>query len=154
MATNGDGQGTPRTLLLDSRSRALLRRTDPYEVREAYVWAARVAAHPMFKDKAIDTNRFVALAPLAALVREETDLPLGKSLKRAGINERHVRRLLSADREGINEQLEKMLRLLKKKADIADLVAVSLYWGDRTVRRIAMDFFGVDQGDSETGAPA
>lgn len=151
MATNDDDKSTLRTLLMDSRARALLRRIDPFEVREAYAWASRVAAHPMFKDKTIDTNRFVALAPLVALVREETDAPLGKSLKRAGINERHVRRLLSADREDINDQLEKMLRLLKKKANIADLVAISIYWGDRTVRRIAMDYFGVDQGDSEVG---
>jgi hypothetical protein len=138
-------------LLLDSRARAMLRRTDPFEVREAYIWATRVAKHPMFSQTPINHSRFVQFAPVAALVREETGISLGKALKRAKINERHVRRLLAADRADVDEQLAKIVRLLGKKANIADLVATSIFWGDRKIRTIAMDYFGSDD-DSETAS--
>lgn len=131
-------------LLLNGRTRAMLRRTDPFEVREAYIWAARVASHPSFKGKQVNQSRFIEFAPVVALVREETGSSLGKSLKRAKISERHVRRLLASDRADVNDQLAKIVRLLGRKANIADLVATSIYWGERTVRRIAMDFFGSD----------
>jgi len=136
-------------LLFDSRARALLRRTDPFEVRQAYAWAAQVAKHPKFIGKQINPSRLIALAPVVALVREETEHALGKSLRLAKVNERHVRRLLSADRADIDDQLAKIVRLLGKKANIVDLVATSIFWGDRTIRTIAMDFFGADDGDAE-----
>lgn len=137
-------------LLLDSRARAMLRRTDPFEVRQAYVWAAQVAKHPNFHGKQISQSRLVALAPVVALVRAETENTLGKSLKIAKVNERHVRRLLAADRADIDDQLAKIVRLLGRKVNIADLVATSVFWGDRTVRTIAMDYFGADDGDAAT----
>jgi hypothetical protein len=34
------------SLLLDNRSRALIRRTDPFEVRGAYEWARKASSHP------------------------------------------------------------------------------------------------------------
>lgn len=137
-------------LLLDGKARALLRRTDPFEVRQAYVWATQVAKYPYFNGKQINPSRLIALAPVVALVREETEHSLGKSLRLAKVNERHVRRLLAADRDEIDEQLAKIVRLLGKKVNIADLVATSIFWGDRTIRTIAMDFFGGDDGDTET----
>jgi hypothetical protein len=74
---------------------------------------------------------------------------LGKALKRAKITERHVRRLLAADREDVDDQLAKVVRLLGKKANIADLVATSIFWGEKTIRNIAMDYFGTDDEASE-----
>ena len=137
-------------LLLDTRARALLRRTDPLEVRQAYVWANQVAKHPKFKGKQINLSRLIALAPVVALVREETGHSLGQSLRLAKISERHVRRLLAADRADIDDQLAKIVRLLGKKASIADLVATSIFWGERTIRTIAMDYFGIDDAVTET----
>ena len=139
-------------LLLDSRSRAMLRRTDPFEVREAYVWAGRVAGHPRFQGKQVSQSRLIEFAPVAALVREETGDTLGTSLRRARVNERHVRRLLASNRADVDEQLAKIVRLVGKKANIAELVATSIFWGDRTVRAIAMDYFGSDEQVGEAGA--
>jgi len=136
------------SLLLDNRSRALIRRTDPFEVRGAYEWARKASSHPRLRD--ITEVRLVAFAPLAALVREEVALPLGKAMKNASINERHVRRLLASTRDDINDQLEKIIRLLKRKADIADVVATSAYWGERMSRRVAMDYFGLDDVSHES----
>jgi len=127
----------------------MLRRTDPFEVRQAYAWAAQVAKHPKFNGKQINQSRLIAFAPVVALVRAETEHGLGKSLRLAKVNERHVRRLLSADRADIDEQLAKIVRLLGKKANVADLVATSIFWGERTIRTIAMDYFGADDGDTE-----
>lgn len=134
---------TNPSLLLDSRSRALIRRTDPSEVRGAYEWARRASGHPALRG--IPETSLVALAQLAALVREEADLPIGKAMKKAGINERHVRRLLASTRDDIDDQLKKMIRLLKRKADVADVVATSYYWREKTRRRVAMDYFGLDE---------
>ena len=64
-------------LLFDSRARAILRRTDPFEVRQAYFWATQVAKHPQFIGKQINPSRLIALTPVVALVREETDHALG-----------------------------------------------------------------------------
>ena len=146
-ASTSDGEGKPPPLLFDSRARALLRRTDPFEVRQAYSWASRVASHPTFREKNISLNRLVKFAPVAALVREDSVASLGKSLKRSNIGERHVRRLLAADRDDIDEQLARIVRLLGKKANIADLVAISVFWGEGTIRSIAMDYFGADEVD-------
>jgi len=137
-------------LLFDTRARALLRRTDPFEVRQAYVWANQVAKHHRFKGKQINPSRLIALAPVVALVREEAGYTLGQSLRLAKVSERHVRRLLAADRADIDDQLAKIVRLLGKKVNIAELVATSIFWGDRTVRTIAMDYFGIDDIATET----
>lgn len=139
--TEPDSHASP-TLMLDSRVRAQVRRTDPYEVKGAYIWARRASGHPLLQG--LDEKRLIPLSRLAALVREEIPQTLGKAIKHAGINERHVRRLLAAGRGDINEQLEKMVRLLGRKANIADLVATSIYWGEKTARRVAIDYFGIE----------
>lgn len=136
------------SLLMDSKLRAQVRRTDPYEVRGAYIWAKMAATHPLLAG--VEDMRLVALSPLAALVREETALSLGKAMKHAGINERHVRRLLAAARGDIDEQLAKMVRLLGNKVNIADLVSTCIYWGEKTGRRVAIDYFGLDKDESST----
>ncbi len=132
---------------IDQRSRAMLRRTDPFEVRGAYVWATKMLSIPAFHGRDVSINKLVSFAPVVALVREDSNLSLGKALKAADVNERHVRRLLSADRTDIDDQLEKIIRLLNRKANIADLVVTQVFWGESTARRIAMDYFGVDEHD-------
>ena len=150
--TVSSGDAPSPRLVFDSRARALLRRTDPFEVRQAYVWATQLAKHPKFVGKQINQSRLIALAPIVALVREEAEHSLGKSLRLAKINERHVRRLLAAERADIDDQLAKIVRLLGRKVNITDLVATSIFWGDRTIRTIAMDYFGVDDGDTHVEA--
>lgn len=132
--------GSHINLLLDASARAKLRRTDPFEVKEAYVWARRAASHPSLAQ--LDQPKLVKLAALAATVREGASHSLGAALRRSAINERHVRRLLACDRSDIDEQLTRMVRLLGRKANVADLVATAAYWGDIAKRRVAMDYFG------------
>jgi hypothetical protein len=147
--TQDDSESHATTsLLLDNRSRALIRRTVPFEVRGAYAWARRAVGHPALCN--IPETDLVALAHLAALVREEAELPIGKAMKNANINERHVRRLLASTRDDINDQLEKIIRLLKRKANIADVVTTSYYWGEKRRRQVAMDFFGIDDVPHES----
>jgi len=136
------------SLLLDNRSRALIRRTDPFEVRGAYEWARKASSHPRLCG--LIEAKLVELAPLAALVREEVSQPIGRAMKMANINECHVRRLLASTREDINDQLEKIIRLLKRKADIADIVATAAYWGEKMSRQVAMDYFGLNDVPHES----
>lgn len=147
MTQNDSEACTTPSLLLDNRSRALIRRIDPFEVRGAYEWARRASAHPRLRE--IAETKLVSFAPLAALVREEIDLPIGKAMKMANINERHVRRLLSSTRDDIEDQLKKIIRLLKRKANVADVVSTAIYWGEKTSRRVAMDYFGIDEAPSD-----
>ena len=137
------------TFLIGQRARALLKRTDPFEVRDAYDWAHKLRKLDDFSE--VEVNRLVALAPLAAIVREDLPTSLGKLMRREEINERHVRRLLESDRDDINEQLARMVQLLGRKANIPDLIATSIYRGERKRRQVATDYFGARDEEESAG---
>jgi hypothetical protein len=135
--------GSNINLVLDAPARAKLRRIDPFEVKEAYAWARHAASHPSLAQ--LEQPRLVKLAALAATVRENSPRRLGAALRSSGVNERHVRRLLACDRSDIEEQLNRMVRLLGRKANVVDLVATAAYWGEKAKRGVAIDYFGVQE---------
>jgi len=126
-------------LMMDTRTRAQLRRTDPWEVRGAYAWVQRVRSScPEFADVA--DGALMRVAPLIAEVREASPESLGVALR--GVNEARVRRLLATDREGIQDQLSKIVRLLRRKVNVRELVETYVFWGEHRRRQIARDYFG------------
>ena len=131
-------------LTLDSRTRAQLRRLDPWEVRGAYQWVRNAKQLPELAS--VEDARLMALTPLVAEVRDDSGKPLGVALK--GVNEHRIRRLLSSDREDIVEQLAKAVRLAKRSVGVVDLVATAVFWGDERRRQIAADYFGRDEDDA------
>jgi hypothetical protein len=141
--------GKVTNLMFSARARAMLRRTDPFEVKESYVWARQVSKQLGLSENQAEQTRLVKFSPVAALIREDSPLSLGKALKRANIGERHVRRLLASDRSDVDEQLARMVRLLGRKANVVDLTATSIFWGEKRIRAIAMDYFGVDEDATE-----
>src|SRR5438046_1195810 len=114
------------TLLMDARARAKLRRTDPYEVREAYEWVRRAKGRKSLAQA--NEGALMASTTLVAEVRQDSHQTLGEALR--NINERRVRRLLAADREEIVDQLRKAVRLIGRSVNIEDLVATAVYWGE------------------------
>ena len=131
-------------LILDSRTRAQLRRLDPWEVRGAYRWVQDAKQSPDLAG--VEDARLMALTPLVAEVREDSGKPLGVALR--GVNENRIRRLLASDREDIVEQLARAVRLAKRSVGVADLVATAVFWGDQRRRQIAADYFGRDADDA------
>jgi CRISPR type I-E-associated protein CasB/Cse2 len=133
------------TLLMNARTRAKLRRTDPYEVREAYEWVRLAKGRKSLAQA--NESALMASTPLVAEVRQDSKQTLGEALR--GVNERRVRRLLAADREEILDQLRKAVRLIGRSVNIEDLVATAVYWGEQRRRSLAREYF--KQGDAEDG---
>jgi CRISPR type I-E-associated protein CasB/Cse2 len=133
-------------LLLDARARAQLRRADPWEVRGAYEWVRRVRSLEPFRE--VSEARLMALAPLAAEVREHSPKGLGEALR--GTSEARFRRLLASDRDDIVDQLHIAVRILGREVNVADLIATALYWGDERRRKVARDYFSLEES-SESG---
>ncbi len=127
-------------LVLDTKSRAQLRRNDPWEVRGAYTWVGRVKQSSAFDS--VDDARLMRLAPLVAEVRENDDDSIGAALAGAGISELRVRRLLASSAgEDVEEQLARVVRLLKRKVNIEDLLKTAIFWGDVKRRELARQYF-------------
>jgi len=127
-------------LVLDTKSRAQLRRNDPWEVRGAYTWVGRVKQAGSFDS--VDDARLMRLAPLVAEVRENDRDVLGVALAAAGISELRVRRLLASSAgEDVEEQLARVVRLLKRKVNIEDLLKTAIFWGDVKRRELARQYF-------------
>lgn len=135
-------------LLIDAKVRAQLRRTDPFEVPGAYAWAKRVRASEHLKD--VEEFRLVRdVASVAAHVRKESEDTLGRRMRRAGISEKSVRRMLESDRDDIADQLTRVIHLVGGEANIEDLVRVLIYWGPNMRRRVAIDYFGSTDSDDQ-----
>jgi CRISPR type I-E-associated protein CasB/Cse2 len=133
-------------LVMDAKTRALLRRTDPWEVRGAYDWVRRAKTRANLST--VEDSRLMTLTPMVAEVREDLGEPLGKSLRRAGVSELRVRRLLASESgPDVMEQLTKMIRVLRRSVGIVDLIETAVFWGDRRRRQLARDYFGQADGD-------
>ena len=134
-------QSQPGGLVLDTRSRAQLRRNDPWEVRGAYLWVARIKQSAGLNS--VDDARLMRLAPLVGEVREDDSRSIGAALSAAKISELRVRRLLaSSPGQDIEDQLARVVRLLKRKVNVADLVKTAIFWGDSKRRELARQYFG------------
>jgi CRISPR type I-E-associated protein CasB/Cse2 len=132
-------------LTMSARTRAELRRLDPWEVRGAYQWVNSIKSLPEFA--AVEEARLMSVAPLVAEVREDSGKSLGVALR--GVSEGRVRRLLASDREDIQDQLAKAVRLVKRSVSIPDLVSTVIYWGDHRRRQLARDYFGQEGNDEQ-----
>lgn len=131
------------SLLLDDKTRAQLKRTEPWEVRGAYQWAEIASQNPALQSAR--KEQLMQVVPLVALIVEETNSKLGESLRNAKVSEARVRRLLASDRDDIQDQLRTILRILKRKANIADLAATAIFWGDHQRRKIAAEYFSTSE---------
>lgn len=127
------------SLVMDSKTRAELRRSDPWEVRGAYLWVEQAKAHPSLS--MISEGQLMAVTPLIAQVREDTGKALGVALR--SVSEPRVRRILASDREDIQDQLSKAVRLLKRSVGVIDLTETAVFWGERRRRQLAMEYFSV-----------
>lgn len=134
------------TLLMDTKTRAQLKRIDPWEVRGAYSWVQQAKSLQTFEK--VTEAQLMSLAPLASQVRSESDKSLGQSLRSRGVSEARVRRLLASDRTDITDQLIKVVRLLDREVNVIDLVSTAVFWGDHRRRDIARDYFGGDAADA------
>lgn len=132
-------------LVMDARTRAELRRTDPWEVRGAYRWVS--SAKSLSALESVSEAQLMRVTPLVALVRDDTGKPLGKALR--GVSEARVRRLLASDREDILDQLAKAVRLVNRAVGVVDLVETAVYWGEHQRRKIARDYFGQEADDGQ-----
>jgi CRISPR type I-E-associated protein CasB/Cse2 len=64
------------------------------------------------------------------------------ALAAAGISELRVRRLLASSAgEDVEEQLARVVRLLKRKVNIEDLLKTAIFWGDVKRRELARQYF-------------
>ena len=133
------------SLVMDAKTRAELRRLDPWEVQGAYRWVRDIKALPEFATVA--DAQLMAVAPLVAEVREDSGKPLGVALR--GITEGRIRRLLASDREDILDQLAKAVRLAKRSVGVADLVTTAVFWGEHRRRQLAQRYFGRDESDDQ-----
>ena len=142
-----------QSLLMDSKTRAQLRRTDPFEVPGVYAWVKKVKQGQGLAE--IEDARIIgAAAPIAALVRTECTDKMGVRLHAARVSKHHVSRLLASDRDDLGAQMEKVIRLVSRQINIEDLVSNIIYWGPSVRRRIAMDYYSQNDDDSQAGTAA
>ena len=113
---------------------ALKRGTDPWEVRGFYDLQRRYPAiHPFGLAQA---------APVLALIRERSDRKLG-ALCHGALREARFRRLLqSRDRDDLAHQLAAVVRILRGHCNPDEIVNTIAYWGDKTRRDLAQDYYG------------
>lgn len=130
-----------QSLLFDGAARAALLRKDPFEVREVYEWADRVIALPALRELDDIRNRVIRLAPVIALIREDSGNRLAKDLADAKVSENRVRRFLESDRDDIDEQIKRMIRVMKGRAGVVSVLLTSLVWGEKMRRNVAQDYF-------------
>lgn len=145
-----------QSLLFEGAARAALLRKDPFEVREVYEWADRVIALPALRELDDIRNRVIRLAPVIALIREDSGNRLAKDLADAKVSENRVRRLLESDRDDIDEQIKRMIRVMKGRAGVVSVLLTSLVWGEKMRRNVAQDYFDrpVKQSQDDQGAEA
>jgi len=129
------------SLLFEGAARAALLRKDPFEVREVYEWADRVIALPALRNLDDIRNRVIRLAPVIALIREDSGNRLAKDLADAKVSENRVRRFLESDRDDIDEQIKRMIRVMKGRAGVESVLLTSIAWGEKMRRRVAQDYF-------------
>ena len=136
-------------MLLDNKSRALVRRHGPYEVEGAYKWADQIINILEKPDgPKFERSKMVGLAELAAEVREQVPERLGTLLRKKNVSKKHVRRLLASDYSNVVDQLSNIVRITKRQANVFDLVCNAYFWGDSIKRKIAIDYFGSVQNDN------
>ncbi|MCY4599077.1 MAG: type I-E CRISPR-associated protein Cse2/CasB [Acidobacteria bacterium] len=102
------------------------------------------------------------LAGILGFVRESDDRSVARAVGRtrldddqsARLSEGRFRRLLQAQHGELMEALRRLVRMTKGKADVRDLSASVLYWGDGVKKRWIFDYYAVRQSlPSDEDAP-
>jgi len=102
-------------------------------------------------------ERLADIAVLLAHVTEDDGRPVARALGpvpsgQAAMSEARFRRLLQADdRADCLRRLTRAIKMLKGKANVADLAEAVWYWNDRTKRRWAFAYLDANQPDDERG---
>lgn len=140
------------SLLFEGAARKALQKKDPFEVREVYAWADRVIARPALRKLDDIRNRVIRLAPVIALIQEDSGNKLGKDLADSKVSKKRVARFLESDRDDIDEQIKRMIRVMKGRAGVESVLLTSLLWGENMRRKVAQDYF--DRPSKDQGAEA
>ena len=141
-----DNRVESKGLVMDGRTRALLKRNDPWEVRGAYEWVRRVKSLPAFSG--VSDSILMNLTPVIAQVRADRAGSLGKVLRRT-VSEIRMRRFLACQREDVAEHIGRLVQLLGRQVPIEDVIATVVFWGDARRRKLARDYFDLEADDGE-----
>lgn len=112
------------------------------QVPDALRLVARLPHHP---------DRTAILAGVLATVRETDARTVAKALGRKSLDDRdsarlsepRFRRLMQTPASELMDPMRRLVRLLKGRANVADLGLSILYWGDDVKRRWILDYYGV-----------
>ena len=110
----------------------------------------------------IDADRVATIAGVLAFVHESEDRPLARSVGRrsldddqsARLSEARFRRLLQTDARGLMEQMRRVVRLNKGRANVENLAAAILYWGDRVRKEWIFEYYAVAASQHAEYAPS
>ena len=110
----------------------------------------------------IDADRVATVAGVLAYVHESERLPVARSVGRraldddqsARLSEARFRRLLQTDARDLMEQMRRVVRLNKGKANVENLAAAILYWGDRIRKEWIFQYYAVAASQNAEHAPS
>lgn len=130
------------SLLMDTKTRAELRRQSPWETKGAYEWVRKIRNQSPFEN--VSEESLMAITPVIAEIRSDSKTSFGVALK--AVSEQRVRRLLAAEfGEDLQGQVVKMIRLLRREVSVHDVAATMVFWGNSRKRRIAKDYFQISE---------
>ena len=72
----------------------------------------------------------------------------------AHLSEARFRRLLQTDARDLMEQMRRVVRLNKGKANVENLAAAILYWGDRVRKEWIFQYYAVAASQHAEHAPS
>jgi len=95
-------------------------------------------------------DRVATLALVLAHVRASTAQPIAKAIGRRSIDDKDAlvsegrfRRLLQSDDDELADAMRRIVRFSKGQANVRDLSASVLYWGDGVRKRWIFDYYAV-----------
>ena len=122
----------------------LRRAATPLEVIQEPVALRLVARLPR------DPDRVAILAGVLAFVRESDNERVARVIGRRSLDdeesilaEARFRRLLQVRDDELMDQMRRLVRLTKGRANVYDLAYAILHWGDRVKKRWIFDYYGV-----------
>ena len=96
-------------------------------------------------------DRVAVLAGVLAWVQSDESKPVARSIGRSGLNdessalmsEGRFRRLLQTPANDLLDTMRRLVRLNRGKANVCDLSASILYWGDKKKKDWLFDYFAI-----------
>lgn len=97
-----------------------------------------------------DPDRVATLAAVLAHVRETESARLARAVgcksfgdEKPPLSEGRFRRLMQSEHDELGDALRRLVRLTKGRANVRDLAATALCWGDRVRKRWIFDYYAV-----------